>query len=304
MKKIFSIILCFVLTTVFCGCSNIKNANNRDKLIQGISEKIIRFHVLANSDSSKDQALKQKVKDEIIKYILPKLKESKSIDETRNILKENDESIVKVALKTIKNEGFNYGVKSQLSKENFPLKRYGTVVLPQGEYEAYRIIIGEGNGQNWWCVMFPPLCFIDITKGEVAEEETEEQMKEHLSKEEYDTIKEESTDTAANESNSKSSNRSNDKPSNKPNNKPSKSKSSNKKVTESKNKQNTSKPSIKDKLLKMVNPEDDKQNTSKDSQHETQKDTSKLDNSNSLKEGKDEIKLEFKIVEVFKKLFQ
>lgn len=291
MKKIFSIILCFTFTIVFCGCSNIKNANDRDKLIKGISGKIIRFHVLANSDSSKDQALKQKVKDEIIKYIIPKLKESKSIDETRNILKENDEDIVKVALKVIKSEGFNYSVKSQLSKENFPLKRYGTVVLPQGEYEAYRIIIGEGKGQNWWCVMFPPLCFIDVTKGEIAEEETEEQMKKHLSKEEYDTLKEESKET---EIGNKSQNKANNKSSS----------SDNKKVSEGKNKQNTPKPSIKDKLLKIINPEDNKQNISKDSHSETQKTINKVEKPSASKECKDEIKLEFKIVEVFKKIFQ
>lgn len=291
MKKVFSIILCFTFIIVFSGCSNINNANDRDKLIKGISEKIIRFHVLANSDSSKDQALKQKVKDEIIKYILPKLKESKSIEETRNILKENDEDIVKVALKVIKNQGFNYSVKSQLSKENFPLKRYGTVVLPQGEYEAYRIIIGEGKGQNWWCVMFPPLCFIDITKGEVAEEETEEQMKKHLSKEEYDTLKEESTDTEiSKQSQSKANSKSIS--------------SNNKKVSESKSKQNTAKPSVKDKLLKIINSEDNKQNVSKDSHSETPKIISKVEKPSESKECKDEIKLEFKIVEVFKKIFQ
>jgi len=75
-----------------------------------------------------------------------------------------------------------------LDKENFPVKTYGNITLPQGEYEAYRIIIGTGEGQNWWCVMFPPICFVDITKGEVAYEETEEEMKKVLDDEEFNMV--------------------------------------------------------------------------------------------------------------------
>ncbi len=293
MKKLISIILAVTLTTVFCGCSIINNSVNKDKLQQAVSEKIIRFHVLANSDSSKDQKLKQKVKDEIIKYILPKLKDSQSLEETRNILKEKDEDIVKVALKVIKAEGFNYGVKSQLSRENFPVKRYGTVVLPQGEYEAYRIIIGEGKGQNWWCVMFPPLCFVDITKGEVAEEETEEQMKKHLSKEEYESIKEESIPDSVSK-----------EPNNKPKDNSKKSKIDNSKAVNSKEKKDYPKPTLKEKFLKMVNPEDNKEKAPKEIQKEKQEDTTKLDKSSPSKGSSDEIKLEFKIVDIFKKIFQ
>lgn len=287
-----SIILVVTLTTVFCGCSTINNSVNKDKLQQAVSEKIIRFHVLANSDSSNDQKLKQKVKDEIIKYILPKLKNSQSLEETRNILKEKDEDIVKIALKVIKAEGFNYKVKSQLSRENFPVKRYGTVVLPQGEYEAYRIIIGEGKGQNWWCVMFPPLCFIDIAKGEVAEEETEEQMKKHLSKEEYESIKQDSIPASVNK-----------EPNNKPKDNSSKSKIDNNKTVDSKEKKDSHRPTLKEKFLKMVNSEDNKEKDIKEIKKEKQEDTIKLDKFNPSKENSNEIKLEFKIVEIFKKIF-
>ena len=75
-----------------------------------------------------------------------------------------------------------------MTKENFPVKTYGNITLPQGEYEAYRIIIGSGEGHNWWCVMFPPICFVDITKGEVAYEETEKEMGRVLSEEELRMI--------------------------------------------------------------------------------------------------------------------
>ncbi|WP_160678342.1 stage II sporulation protein R [Clostridium sp. C8-1-8] len=153
-----------------------------------IKDKLIRFHVIANSDDKKDQELKLKVRDEILNYISPKLKDSKSIDESRKILKENDEKIKQIAAKVIKDNGYSYSVSSTLDHENFPVKTYGNITLPQGNYEAYRVIIGEGKGQNWWCVMFPPLCFIDITKGQVSYNQTEKQMKRVLTDKEYEEV--------------------------------------------------------------------------------------------------------------------
>ncbi|QAA31415.1 stage II sporulation protein R [Clostridium manihotivorum] len=153
-----------------------------------IKDKLIRFHVIANSDDKKDQELKLKVRDEILNYISPKLKDSKSIDESRKILKENDEKIKQIAAKVIKDNGYRYSVTSTLDHENFPVKTYGNITLPQGDYEAYRVIIGEGKGQNWWCVMFPPLCFIDITKGQVSYDQTEKQMKRVLTDKEYEEV--------------------------------------------------------------------------------------------------------------------
>lgn len=153
-----------------------------------ISGKLIRFHVIANSDTKEDQSLKLKVRDEILKYISPKLKNSSSIEESRKILKDNDNEIKKIAVNCIKSNGYNYTVKSTLGHENFPVKTYGNITLPQGNYEAYRVIIGSGEGQNWWCVMFPPLCFIDITKGQVSYDKTENEMKKVLNDKEYDEI--------------------------------------------------------------------------------------------------------------------
>jgi len=153
-----------------------------------IANKLIRFHVIANSDIPEDQALKLKVKDEVLSYIYPKLKDSKSLEESRKILEENTEVIKEIAKKVIKEKGYNYSVNAMLSHENFPVKSYGNITLPEGNYEAYRIIIGSGEGKNWWCVMFPPLCFTDITRGEVAYKETENEMKKVLNKEEYKIV--------------------------------------------------------------------------------------------------------------------
>jgi stage II sporulation protein R len=156
--------------------------------IESISHKIIRFHVIANSDTTTDQALKLKVRDAVLEFVEPKLRDSKSIEESRRILKENDTEIKSISENIIKENGYNYTIVTELDNENFPVKTYGNITLPEGEYEAYRIIIGSGEGHNWWCVMFPPLCFTDITKGEVAYEETEEEMKEYLTDEEYNII--------------------------------------------------------------------------------------------------------------------
>ena len=191
MKKILSVLILGVMCLFIAGSSlNTRQALGvtEENVVEDISEKLIRFHVLANSDSDIDQDLKLRVKDEVLKYISPILNESQSLEESREILKREDKNIIKIAEDYIKSQGFDYTVETTLTRENFPVKEYGNIVLPQGEYEAYRILIGEGKGQNWWCVMFPPLCFIDVTKGQVAYDETEEKMKDVLSEEEFKSV--------------------------------------------------------------------------------------------------------------------
>lgn len=189
MKKflvLIIILISMVAGFVFYG-QGLNKSNSADSEV--IKDKMIRFHVIANSDSIEDQDIKLKVRDRVLEYIYPKLEESLEIDRSREILKENDKDIKDIALKVLEENNYNYNVESTLSNEVFPVKSYGDITLPQGEYEAYRIIIGEGKGQNWWCVMFPPLCFVDITKGEVSNKDTEEVMKKALSEKEYDMVK-------------------------------------------------------------------------------------------------------------------
>ena len=191
MKKILSVLFLEVICLFVVGSSlNTRQALGvtEENIVEDISEKLIRFHVLANSDSDVDQDLKLRVKDEVLKYISPILNESQSLEESREILKREDKNIIKIAEDYIKSQGFDYTVETTLTRENFPVKEYGNIVLPQGEYEAYIILIGEGKGQNWWCVMFPPLCFIDVTKGQVAYDETEKKMKDVLSEEEFKSV--------------------------------------------------------------------------------------------------------------------
>lgn len=193
MKKLLSIIICLgIVFSIFWSNISAKgmklNVEDSTSLQSSIENKLIRFHVIANSDKAEDQALKLKVRDKVLEYISPKLKACKSIEESRSILMQNDKNIRDIAKAVIKNNGYSYNVVTMLSKENFPIKTYGNITLPQGEYEAYRIIIGSGEGRNWWCVMFPPLCFIDITKGEVSYKETEKAMKQVLSEKEYEEV--------------------------------------------------------------------------------------------------------------------
>lgn len=152
-----------------------------------LADKVIRFHVVANSDSTQDQLLKQQVKDEIIAYMEPLLKESSDIEETKYIIEESLPLIQEIAEEVIADWGKAYSVYVGLDEASFPTKSYGDVVLPAGEYEACRVIIGEGKGENWWCVMFPPLCYLDASTG-VVPLEGKEQLEQELDSEEYNLI--------------------------------------------------------------------------------------------------------------------
>lgn len=147
-------------------------------------ENLIRFHVLANSDAPEDQQLKLKVRDKIIASMEEILGNVDSVEETRKLLKDYLSRIEEIAEEEILNNGKDYKVSAALVEDTFPTKRYGGVVFPAGRYEALKVVIGEGAGENWWCVMFPPLCFVDVKNG-LTHEKTQQQLKEALSQEEY-----------------------------------------------------------------------------------------------------------------------
>lgn len=168
-----------------------------EKTSSNYKDKLIRFHVLANSDSEEDQNLKLKVRDEIIKYLQPLLKDSKSIEESEKIILRENENIKKLSENIIKENGYNYDVKVNLEYSNFPAKQYSNIVLPAGEYKSIRVIIGSGEGKNWWCVMFPPLCFVDENNG-VIDKKTDEKLKDILTEEEYKLISGENSKKASN----------------------------------------------------------------------------------------------------------
>ena len=179
-----SILVVVLITSTFVI---IKEVNKIEACTYDYKDKLIRFHVIANSDSDKDQKLKLKVRDEVISYLQPKLENSNSIEESEKIIKNEYKTLENISKKVISKNGYNYIVKVGLEYSNFPAKQYSSVVLPAGKYKALRIIIGEGKGKNWWCVMFPPLCFIDDQNG-IIDEKTDKKLKEVLTEEEYDLI--------------------------------------------------------------------------------------------------------------------
>ncbi|MGI6145272.1 MAG: stage II sporulation protein R [Clostridia bacterium] len=122
---------------------------------------LIRLHILANSDTPEDQELKYRVRDEIIKTMHYEFAEAQSIGESRLILLDQLKSLEAQAEKYIAERGYPYQVQADYGIFEFPVRDYGEFTLPAGKYEALRLIIGEGQGANWWCVLFPPLCFVE-----------------------------------------------------------------------------------------------------------------------------------------------
>lgn len=155
-----------------------------DPLQPSIASKILRFHVLANSDTTCDQAVKEDVRDAVGTYLQPLLEDAESLEETKQIIARNLGAIVETAKATLEAQGYDYYVTARIARIDFPKKTYGSYTFPKGEYEALQIVIGEGEGQNWWCVLYPNMCF----KGsvfEVVEEEAEASLKEVLNPWEY-----------------------------------------------------------------------------------------------------------------------
>ncbi len=131
---------------------------------------LIRFHVIANSDSDDDQRLKLLVRDALLKEIEPVLNDFETLDGAYDYLNNNLDKLEKIAQREIKNHGYEYSAEAIFGILAYPTRAYGDVILPAGNYQSLRIIIGEGKGSNWWCVLFPPLCFVDITNGIIKKE--------------------------------------------------------------------------------------------------------------------------------------
>lgn len=180
MKKILLAVLIGLLCTVFIS-------NYSDNVQADLAQNLVRFHVLANSDSDEDQALKRSVRDRVIEEMRSKFDESESIDATKELIRSQIPYIQQVAKDEVKKWGKDYDVKVSLGTYPFPTKVYGDVTLPAGNYEALRVVIGAGAGANWWCVLFPPLCFVDATHGELPDS-SKQRLKNVLSEEEYQMI--------------------------------------------------------------------------------------------------------------------
>lgn len=152
-------ICAFVLTAAFYVTSFAGAA-------QSVRSECVRLHILANSDDEKDQELKLKVRDELLSSGFEIFSGSTDIKEIEKELLKSENELIAAALKIIKNEGFDYKVTINMCDEYFTTRSYGKYTMPAGKYKAVKVIIGEGKGQNWWCVMFPPLCLPGFSETE------------------------------------------------------------------------------------------------------------------------------------------
>ena len=152
-----------------------------------IANSVFRLHVIANSDEKEDQELKLKVRDNVLSYMNKICENVTTKEDAILIANDHIDEFKDIALNTIHENGYDYLVNIRIGNFSFPTKTYGDISLPSGYYDALRIEIGEAKGQNWWCVMFPPLCFVDVSSG-IVPDESKETMKSDLSDEEFSLI--------------------------------------------------------------------------------------------------------------------
>lgn len=172
---IFALLILFVIISAFSYTSF---------AISDISSNVLRLHIIANSDSEADQNLKYKVRDSILQYMNTLCKNVSTKEDAIKIANNHIDDFYKIANKTIEDSGFTYPVKISIGQCDFPTKYYGDIVLPAGSYDALRVQIGNASGHNWWCVMFPPLCFVDVSSG-IVPDDSKNQLKNTMGDEEY-----------------------------------------------------------------------------------------------------------------------
>ena len=185
-KKIMFIILC-MLTVLAAGTAHATEKERVDPLQPAIAEKILRFHVLANSDAKDDQNVKLKVRDAVGHMLGQKLKKVTDRAQTEKIVQDHMDEIIETAEKTLHKNGYTYGASARLANVDFPVKTYGDYTFPAGKNRALQIKLGKGEGHNWWCVLYPNLCFLDKTCA-VVSDEGKEDLKEVLTDEEYQQL--------------------------------------------------------------------------------------------------------------------
>lgn len=161
---------------------------------QDIADQIIRLHVIAHSDTDEDQALKLKVRNEVLAQIQNSLLPADTQTEAETILDRMIPAIQNIAQNKIQAEGYNYPIRVVMEERYFPAKTYGDLTFPPGSYQALCIEIGNAEGKNWWCVLFPSLCFVNEITAEVPES-SKEKLEDSLSEEAYHSLSNQSTPT-------------------------------------------------------------------------------------------------------------
>lgn len=180
-KKIIILSILFLLYLLF-SIFSYANAVSTD-----IANSVFRLHVIANSNELKDQELKLKVRDALIQYMNSFAEDIVSKDDAISFVSAHKENLKEIAEKIIHENGYSYPVALNIDNFSFPTKKYGDVTLPAGFYDALKVEIGNSAGQNWWCVLFPALCFVDVSNG-IVPESSKETLQNTLQEEDYNLI--------------------------------------------------------------------------------------------------------------------
>lgn len=168
--------------------SDVTHTSEEESTVQEqIADEILRLHVIANSDTDEDQALKLKVKDQIVSYLKEILKDADNLETAKRIVGGRLNDLEKIAKDVITEEGYTYPVSASLGEQEFPVKMYGDLVFPAGIYQAVQVKIGEHQGKNWWCVLFPSLCFVDGTYS-IVPDQSKEELEEVIGEDNYKTL--------------------------------------------------------------------------------------------------------------------
>lgn len=186
MRRWLTRILCAGLAAVYIVSGAAVHAQVKENQRE-IAGQVLRLHIRANSDSVSDQQLKFQVREAVISCLKGYQPEMTDIQSARQIVSEHEAEIKTAAGQAIQSAHKTYEVDINIGPSWFPKKRYGDIVLPEGIYDAVTVNIGQARGQNWWCVLFPQLCFIDVTRGYVPED-AKEDLEENLSEPAYEAI--------------------------------------------------------------------------------------------------------------------
>ncbi len=189
-KSKFFILLFFLLCLyIFISAYSYVNLISSD-----LRDNVFRLHVIANSNSEEDQNLKYVVRDNLIQYMNSICDNVSSKEEAIQMVSTHLTDFTNIANKTIQENGFSYNADVEIGNFSFPTKTYADISFPSGYYDALKVKIGKAEGQNWWCVLYPSLCFVDVTSG-ILPEESKEELEGNLTSEEYQLISENSNPT-------------------------------------------------------------------------------------------------------------
>ena len=184
--KFFILSILFILFIFFLAKSY------SDTMFKNISNNFLRLHIVANSDSTEDQILKYEIRDAILNYISPYIKNANSKHDAIQILNNNMDELYNLSSNILNEHGLNYPVNIKIGNFNFPTKDYSSFILPEGNYDALKIELGNAVGQNWWCVMFPSLCIVDTSNFNI-DNSSMDILKNTLDPEEFSIISKDNT---------------------------------------------------------------------------------------------------------------